>query len=824
MIVVNSSPWSLQLGPFPDHRTFQHVIMSGLQLSIHASPFPYALALLATHQGIPLTFTLEKTPEASYNDAPGSVADIQAELAARMESASVNGKEATMPELPAPLDANTPFPALPGIFNRLDDHLALRTFLAGPVRLGVADCITYGTLRSSVKALGVLKQGKHVHLARWYAHIDALPETIAVIKGLFDAKSTSTKAAKVEKNKAGTVDAELKGAVKGKVVVRFAPEPSGYLHIGHIKACVLNRFLADKYDGKMLLRFDDTNPEKEEDEFEGSFMSDLEMLGVKWEAVVHTSDHFEKIQELTRKLVAQGDAFMDDTEQQTMRDQRMALIPSKRRDESIEENLKRFDEMLSGSEEGQRWFLRAKMDYQSPNGAMRDPAIYRCINKPHHVTGDRYKAYPMYDLACPIVDALDGVTHALRANEYAARKPQYEWFLEKLGFAPIEIFDFGRLDFVYTLLSKRKLKYLVEKGYVGGWEDPRFPTIRGMRARGMTLEALKGFIASQGASSANLLMEWDQIWTWNKKIIDPIAPRYWAITEESHVPVTVTGFDAASETRRMPRHKKNPEVGDKDVVFSNRLLLEQLDASALTENEEVTLMDWGNAFVRSITRQGDKVTAVEMELHLAGDFKTTSKKIHWLAAPESGLKLVPVSLIDYDYLITKKKIEDGDDFTAVLNPQTEYRTKALADPNVTSLKQWEIIQFERKGFYIFKGTKDAEGRLEFGFVPDGRAPTVALKAKPFEESATAGPSSGEKGWGKATTKPKATKSADASAPADSTKPKARLGPTEVVQLPNSDSEDDAAAATAASGQDETPSAADPDMLKDFPDQTTVSQK
>jgi glutamyl-tRNA synthetase len=214
------------------------------------------------------------------------------------------------------------------------------------------------------------------------------------------------------------------------------------LHIGHIKACILNRALADKYNGKMLLRFDDTNPEKEDDEFEGSFQSDLSMLGVKWDGVVHTSDHFERIQQCAKQLIEQGDAFMDDTDQLTMREQRMALVPSKNRDASVETNLAHFAEMCSGSEEGQKWFLRAKIDYTSPNGAMRDPAIYRCINKAHHVTGEKYKAYPMYDLACPVVDSLDGVTHALRANEYADRKPQYEWFLEKLGMKKIEIFDF----------------------------------------------------------------------------------------------------------------------------------------------------------------------------------------------------------------------------------------------------------------------------------------------------------------------------------------------------------------------------------------------
>lgn len=709
-----------------------------LQVDVAQNPFPWSVALLASHQNIQIDWLAGKL----QYDGKTTVEDIEGTLAGKLK-----GKETALPSLPTPLTPTTPFQEVPAIFNALDDHLALRTFLAGR-QPGFNDFKIWASIKASLKALGVLKQNKHVHLTRWYNYIDALPATQEIVTGLFNSKSQTAKSAKAETKKAGTVEAELPNAVEGKVTVRFAPEPSGYLHIGHIKACILNRFFADKYKGKFILRFDDTNPEKEEDEFESSFEGDLQMLGVGWDKVVHTSDHFDKIQDFARRLIQQGDAFMDDTDQQTMRDQRKAMVPSKRRDESIEDNMKRFEEMLNGTEEGQKWFMRAKIDHLSPNGSLRDPAVYRCVNKPHHITGDKFKAYPMYDMACPIVDSLDGVTHALRANEYADRKPQYEWFLKKLGLAHIEIFDFSRIDFVYTVLSKRKLKYLVEQGRVATWEDPRFPTLRGMRARGLTVEALKGFIASQGASSSNLLMEWDQLWAWNKKVLDPIAPRFWALAEEDLVKVHVNGGPAEPETRTLPAHKKNPEIGDKKTVFASDLLMEQYDAALFGDNEEITAMDWGNAYVRKIAKaDGGKVDSLELELHLEGDVKKTSKKVHWLPQPASDL--VPVTLIDYDYLINKKKIEGDDDFTAVLNPVTEYRVKALADANVVGLKKFDIIQFERKGFYIYQGTKDSEGRMEFGFIPDGRASTVALKGKPFEEDTTkAVGKPGEKGWGK----------------------------------------------------------------------------
>lgn len=710
-----------------------------MSIALPITPVPFFnLAAPATFQGIEVEWILDPAAPPKFDGS----SDIET-ISAKLEANSPRDGPA-LPELPAKLDRETPFAEVAKILDALDDYLAYRTYFGG-VQVGYNDALIWGLIRSNKSAAGSVKIPGRPHLARWYTQFETqdLPKNIA--ESFNKARSDMDKGKKVKRQE--VIEAVLPNAVEGKVVVRFAPEPSGYLHIGHLKAAILNRFFADKYKGKYILRFDDTNPSKEEGEFEGAIKEDLAMIEVEFDKVVHTSDHFDKIREHTIRLIKQGDAFMDNTDAETVKEQRRAVIPSKNRGLSIEENLKLFQDMCDGK--APEWSLRAKIDYEHKNGVMRDPVIYRAVEGSHHITGTKYKAYPMYDLACPVIDHIDGVTHALRANEYAARHEQYEWFIKKLGFPHIEIFDFSRIDFVYTVLSKRKLKYLVEQGVVSGWADPRFPTVRGIRSRGMTVKGLKEYIIGQGASQQLLLLEWDGIWTVNKRVIDPIAPRYWAIAEEKMVPVKVEGRDTDAETvEKRPLHKKNPEVGEKDLVFSSNLIIEQEDAKSFGENEEITAMDWGNAYVtdKKVNTAGD-VEAVTLKLHLEGDFKKTSKKVTWLAAPTKEHPLVPVVLIEYDYLITKKKMEEADDLSSIVNPKTEYRTPALASAEVANLKKWDIIQFERKGFYISQGTKDAEGRMEFGFIPDGRLATITLKATPAAETPkVAGASKGS--WGK----------------------------------------------------------------------------
>ncbi|EST08650.1 Glutamyl/glutaminyl-tRNA synthetase, class Ib, anti-codon binding domain protein [Kalmanozyma brasiliensis GHG001] len=609
----------------------------------------------------------------------------------------------------------------------LDQHLALRTFLVGHA-ITAADVAIWAAVRANSPVIGLVRKGLHKHLQRWFNHIDSLPPVSDAVVQLADAKAEKFK----NKKTAAGFDLFLKDAQQGQVVTRFPPEPSGYLHVGHAKAAILNQYFARQYNGKLIIRFDDTNPSKEKEEFEQSIIEDLALLGIKGDVTSHTSDYFDKLYQLAIQMIQLGKAYADDTVQEQMRAERMDGIPSKRREASIEENMTRFAEMSTGSAEGRKWCLRAKISYEDPNKAMRDPVIYRCNpDVTHHRTGNTWKVYPTYDFACPIVDSIEGVTHALRTNEYRDRNPQYYWMLDALQLRKVDIWDFGRLNFVYTLLSKRKLQWFVDNGVVGGWDDPRFPTVRGIRRRGMTIETIQEFILAQGPSQQIINMEWDNIWTINKRIIDPVVPRYTALDKEGLVKVTVKGA-SPRHTKEVARHKKNAELGTKVTVFDDVVYVEQADARSFAAGEEVTFMDWGNVIIDSKEQDAaGNVSAISATAHLDGDFKKTKKKVTWLAASSSN-DLVEIDLLDFDYLITKKKLEEDDNFADFVTPNSEFRAVALADNNVVSLKQGAAIQFERKGYYILDAVKGKEGRMEFIKIPDGKQASSASKVAPDE--------------------------------------------------------------------------------------------
>lgn len=485
-------------------------------------------------------------------------------------------------------------------------------------------------------------------------------------------------------------------------------EYSGYLHIGHAKAALLSDYFGHiAYKGQMRLRLDDTNPSKEKAEYQDAIVEDLALMGIKPDAMTYTSDYFDYLYDMCKKLIGMGMAYADDTDQETMRDERMHGRPSKRRERTVEENLRIFEEMKKGSEEGIANCIRAKMSVDNPNKAMRDPVIYRCNpNDKHHRTGDKWKMYPMYDFACPVVDSHEGVTHALRSTEYTDRNPQYQWFLDTLGLRQVHMWDFSRLNFIKTFLSKRKLAKLVDNGNVWGWDDPRMPTIRGVRRRGMTVAALRDFIIRQGPSRNIVSMDWTTFWNANKKEIDPVVPRHTALLQDGLVKCTLTGADvpAGVSSEKRPKHAKNPDVGMKDVFFAPEVYLDQADAKSFKADEEITLMGWGNAFVREIP-SSDPIPSLKLELNLKGDFKSTEKKVTWLAA--DGFKLVPAELWDFDYLITKDKLEEEDNVEDFLNPNTASSVDAWCDAGVGELKADDIIQLERRGFYrVDKGLGD----------------------------------------------------------------------------------------------------------------------
>lgn len=613
---------------------------------------------------------------------------------------------------------------LQGPLAELDAHLTLRTYIVGYTPTD-ADTTVWKALKSNRIASSYIKQGLMVNLCRWFRFIE---DTVKPTVERPQAK------AKVVEDAGPNYNVGLEGIEQG-IVTRFPPEPSGYMHLGHAKAALLNDMFAhdDKFKGpisKMILRFDDTNPKKEKKEYHDAIVADLKTLKIHPDQVTYTSDHFDKLYELCLQMIKTGKAYADDSPKEVIKVERTEKKDGKNRNNTVEENLEHFQEMTKGTTEGARWSIRAKISMQELNGAMQDPVIYRCnIASLHDRTGDKWKVYPTYDFACPVVDSLEGITHALRTSEYDDRIPQYKWMLNALGMRHVHVWHFARLSFIKTVLSKRTLTTFVDEGKVWGWNDPRMPTVQGLLRRGMTVDALRKFILAQGPSKLETLMDWTTIWAMNKKEIDPKAARYTAIDTADRVPCTVTGAPAAPRSEDKDLHSKYAELGKKKVVTSQSIIITQEDAASLKEDEELTLMNWGNAIVRKIHKslnpigllpgQTQKITGLDLELHLQGDFKTTEKKITWLSTDQ---ELIPVKLYEFDHLITKDKLDD-DDKTHMMdfvNPKTETLTECLADCNVASLQENAILQFDRKGYFRCDRAFKAGEPAVFFMIPTGK--------------------------------------------------------------------------------------------------------
>ena len=587
----------------------------------------------------------------------------------------------------------------------VDSQLTTSTYLTGP-DLTLADIAVFAALRR-VGALDKTPQ----NVQRWLK----LMPTIDLTNAQAGAPPKPPK--EEEQDSCPPLD----GGIDGKVVTRFPPEPSGYLHIGHAKALLLNDYYARRYSGKLIVRFDDTNPSKEKGEYAENILKDVDtLLGGfgNYVTVTHTSDHFEKIKKFAVQLIEQGDAFVDDTPQEEMRKERDERTNSKRRDTSVAENLKLFDEICSGKLQGS--CLRAKIDMQSVNGTLRDPVIFRTNSTPHHKTGTKYKAYPTYDLACPIVDSLEGVTHALRTTEYNDRDAQYEWIQTKLKIRPVKIHAFSRINFVRTLMSKRKLAWLVDENVVDGWNDPRFPTIQGVKRRGVSMASLREFIVSQGASRNIINMEWDSFWAINKAAYEPLAPRFQAVEKHKVAKLQLSNVPEFSKVSAITvqLHPKDPGMGCRAMRVSNTVLLENEDAESINVGDERVLMRWG---VVTITSKNEE----DGNILLTGTFdkdatKLKKKPIHFLADVS---ELADIDLVEYDYLISKPKLEEDDDLQTALTPVSKVVTPAFGDPGLTSLKYGDVVQLERRGFYICDQAAGFNGEktLRLILIPDGKA-------------------------------------------------------------------------------------------------------
>ncbi|XP_054900914.1 bifunctional glutamate/proline--tRNA ligase isoform X2 [Poeciliopsis prolifica] len=616
----------------------------------------------------------------------------------------------------------------------LDKALSLRTFLVGHT-LTLADLSVWAALKDHSSWPNQSKAFPHV--SRWFFFLNLQVPFSSVGSKYASKKPVQNNSNSGEKKQDVGKFVDLPGAEMGKVVVRFPPEASGYLHIGHAKAALLNQHYQVTFKGKLIMRFDDTNPEKEKEDFEKVILEDVAMLQIHPDQFTYTSDHFPVIMRLAEKLLAEGKAYIDDTPPEQMKQEREQRTESRCRNNTVEQNMKMWAEMKAGTEYGQSCCMRAKIDMSSNNGCLRDPTLYRCKNAPHPRTGTAYKVYPTYDFACPIVDSLEGVTHALRTTEYHDRDEQFYWIIEALGIRKPYIWEYARLNLNNTVLSKRKLTWFVNQGYVDGWDDPRFPTVRGVLRRGMTVDGLKQFIAAQGGSRSVVNMEWDKIWSFNKKVIDPVAPRYTALSSSYVVPVSVP--EATEEMKEVAKHPKNEEIGLKEVWFGPRVLIEGADAETLTEGETVTFINWGNLVITKINKASNgKVASMEARLDLDNkDYKKTTK-ITWLAETSSA-PVLPVICVNYQPLITKAVITKDDDFKEYINKNSKLEEKMLGDPCLKSLKKGDIIQLQRRGFYICDQPYEPvspnsckESPCILFYIPDGHTkemPTAGSKDK-----------------------------------------------------------------------------------------------
>jgi len=415
--------------------------------------------------------------------------------------------------------------------------------------------------------------------------------------------------------------------------------------------------------------------------------------------VSHTSDFFPVILEYALKMLSDGNAYMDDSTSEEMFQQRAEGLASPHREDAVADNLARFELMLNAKEEGRPWCMRAKLDFEAKNKCLRDPVMFRHVEEPHNRTGTKYMAYPTYDFACPIVDAIEGVSHAMRTTEYRDRDDQYAWIARLLGVREVCVVEFARMNFQFTALSKRKLAELADNGFVSGWDDPRFPTVRAVMRRGITLEALREFILSQGASKRITDMEWDKFWATNKKVIDKVCPRFTAVSAEAKTLLTLTGegcpADGVPEFRTAALHPKHKEVGNKSVPFASRVWLETDDVALCAVGEEVTLMKWGNAVITAIAKEGDFITGVAATLKPDGDVRSTEKKLTWVSDVAG---LVPIVIREFDVLITKARLEEGDDIKAVFNQNSIADTRGIAEPAMANVAVGDILQLERRGY------------------------------------------------------------------------------------------------------------------------------
>ncbi|WP_153707982.1 glutamine--tRNA ligase/YqeY domain fusion protein [Eikenella corrodens] len=533
------------------------------------------------------------------------------------------------------------------------------------------------------------------------------------------------------------IEEDLKSGKHNAIQTRFPPEPNGYLHIGHAKSICLNFGLAYIYDGLCNLRFDDTNPEKENDEYVNAIKEDVEWLGFHWAGEPRfASNYFDQLYDYAVGLIKDGKAYVDDLTPEQMREYRGTLTEAGKnspyRDRSIEENLDLFTRMKNGEFPDGSKTLRLKIDMASGNINMRDPVIYRIRRAHHHNTGDKWCIYPMYDYTHCISDAIEGITHSLCTLEFEDHRPLYDWVLDNIP-APHATrprqYEFSRLELLYSITSKRKLNQLVADGHVTGWDDPRMPTISGMRRRGYTPEGLRLFAKRAGISKSENIVDMSVLEGAIREELENSAPRMMAVLNP--IKVTLTNYDAArTESRIAPYHPNREDMGSRELPISSTLYIEADDFSEnppkgwkrLTPGGEVRLR---HSYVMKCDEVVKDASGNIVELKCSLDYDTLGKNpegrkvkgvIHWLSAEHA----VPATVRLYDRLFTVERPDAvrGEDgaylpFTDFLNPESAKEITAYVEAAANDLPAESRWQFERLGYFVTDRKDHAKGKPVF---------------------------------------------------------------------------------------------------------------
>ena len=513
------------------------------------------------------------------------------------------------------------------------------------------------------------------------------------------------------------IEDDLKSGKCQSILTRFPPEPNGYLHLGHAKSLCINFGLAQKYGGKTNLRYDDTNPVKEDTEYVDAIKEDIKWLGFQWEKELYASDYFDQLYEWAEQLIQRGLAYVDDQTQEQMRENRGTVeVPGKNspwRDRTPEENLRLFREMRDGKYADGEKVLRAKIDMAHPNMLFRDPILYRIKHASHHRTGDKWCIYPMYDYTHGQCDSIEHITHSICTLEFDVHRPLYDWFIQTLGIFPSHQYEFARLNLTYTLMSKRKLLELVQKGYVAGWDDPRMPTLCGVRRRGYTPEALKMFCEKIGVSKRDQLMDIQLLEWCVRQDLNARSNRYMVVGEDP-IKVTLTNYpEDQVEWFDCPLNPAEPEGATRKVPFSREMYIDRADFMEDAPKKYFRLKPEGEVrlkytYIIKCEEVVKDASGKVVELRCtydpstrpgSGEWRSVKGTIHWVSIPHAK----EVELRNYDRLFTladMSQVPEDKDYKDFLNPESLIVTKGYAEPALLEDQSGLAVQFERIGYYF----------------------------------------------------------------------------------------------------------------------------